>query len=226
MIGVILVTSFYSVLSIGLTPYSILFPILHAVFYVLLILIIFLRDKVSRVASVYICISYVLFALLQSSAVTENYGLVIITSNLILFLFVAFTWGLESLLHHNKLLTPHFTPINIIFLIMSFIAFWLPINYPSLLPDFNPFYLLFSESVLTFCMMTPIFITFLLLFYPKVNIVTLRVTSFIGLLIGIYNLQGVFYDLKLWWMVSLHMPLIIISLYGFVKSFKKLKKLK
>ena len=76
-------------------------------------------------------------------------------------------------------------------------------------------------------MMTPVYVGLLTLYWPRVNIATLRVTSLVGLIIGLYNLYynfGIRPDI-LWFNGVLHIPLLIISLYGLVLSFKKPKYL-
>lgn len=44
------------------------------------------------------------------------------------------------------------------------------------------------------------------MYYPRVNIATLRVTSLVGLIIGFYDMWGNFfvYPGKLWWNGVLH----------------------
>jgi hypothetical protein len=60
----------------------------------------------------------------------------------------------------------------------------------------------------------------LTLIYPRVNAQVLRVTSFVGLIIGLFNIMSYFtmpgYTL---WNLILHTPLILISLYGLIIPF-------
>jgi len=66
-----------------------------------------------------------------------------------------------------------------------------------------------------YCPMTPLIVAVLTLIYPRVNIFLLRITSFVGLLIGLFNAMSFFmmpgYTL---WNLILHTPLIFISAYG------------
>jgi hypothetical protein len=66
-----------------------------------------------------------------------------------------------------------------------------------------------------FCPTAPVVIALLTLIYPSVNKPLLRVTSFVGLIIGLFNVMSFFvmpgYPL---WLLILHTPLIFISLYG------------
>jgi AraC-like DNA-binding protein len=66
-----------------------------------------------------------------------------------------------------------------------------------------------------YCPTTPLIVAVLTLIYPRVNILLLRITSFVGLLIGLFNAMSFFmmpgYTL---WNLVLHIPLIFISAYG------------
>jgi hypothetical protein len=76
-------------------------------------------------------------------------------------------------------------------------------------------------------MMTTVYIALLLLYYPKVNITTLKVTSLVGTIIGLYNLLTNFIIAPqlLWWNGILHLPLIFMSIYGLIISGKKVTKI-
>ena len=81
--------------------------------------------------------------------------------------------------------------------------------------------LIMNESGLTYCMVTPIILSILLLYYPRINGITLRITSFVGLLFGILNMITWFIlNTNFWWMGILHLPLLIISCVGLVLSKK------
>ncbi|MHC4558645.1 MAG: hypothetical protein ACYS80_15245, partial [Planctomycetota bacterium] len=75
---------------------------------------------------------------------------------------------------------------------------------------------------LAFCMMTPVYVGLLSLYWPKVNMATLRVTSLVGFIIGLYNIpyQFIFRPTRFYWGGILHIPLIFISLYGLIISFR------
>ena len=78
-----------------------------------------------------------------------------------------------------------------------------------MMPDFNPIHLLANVAGLAFCLMTPVYLAILILYYPKVNIATLRVTSLVGAIIGFYNMltNFIMFPTLLWWNGVLHVPL-------------------
>jgi len=55
--------------------------------------------------------------------------------------------------------------------------------------------------------MTPVYLGILTLYYPKVNVVTLRLTGLLGIIIGFWNMIVNFLIMPdLWWNGVLHLP--------------------
>ena len=205
--------------------YPSLFPIFKIIPVLLVISIIFLKNAVTRPFSVYVGITYVLFAFLQSIAVTENYGLGIITINAIMFSLVAAFWFWEAIIQKNDFTSQKQPKWKYWVVPLAFLAFWYPLTISdgSMIPDFNPIGILTNMAGLAFCLMTPVYVGILTLYHPKINIATLRVTSLVGVIIGIYNVLVNFILAfnTMWWNGVLHIPLLTISVYGLVLSFKK-----
>ena len=203
--------------------YSELFPIFKIIPIILLIGIFVFRNKVARLFSIYVSISYVLFAFGQSIAVTEKYGVTICTINIVIFLAVAGFWVWEAMVVKNDF-RPAKLPIWRYWVVpLAVLAFWYPLDLQTFKPAFNPIYLFTNVAGVTFCMMTPVYVGLLTLYWPKVNIATLRVTSLVGLIIGLYNmnLNFIVRPSILWWNGVLHIPLLVISLYGLILSLKR-----
>lgn len=203
--------------------HSEIYPIFKVIPIILLIGIIVFRNKVARLFSIYVSISYVLFAFGQSIAITEKYGVAICTINLVMFLAVAGLWIWEAVVVQNDL-RPAKLPVWRYWVIpLAFMAFWYPLNLKTGRPDFNPIYIFTSPAGVAFCLMTPVYIGLLTLYWPKVNIAALRVTSLVGLSIGIANMFTNFLVRPSvnWWNGVLHIPLLVISLYGLILSFKR-----
>ncbi|HNR65152.1 MAG TPA: hypothetical protein PKJ95_02530 [Atribacterota bacterium] len=196
------------------------YPISKIIPIILVVSIIFLRNRVSRIFSIYVAITYVLFAFLQNISITEKYGLGVIIINLVMFNLAAIFWFWEAIIGKNDFTSPKQLCWRYWIIPFAFLAFWYPINFGK--PDFNPLFLFNNVAGLTFCMMTPVYLTILILYHPKVNMVTLRVTSLVGLIIAFYNLMVNFFmdPSFLWWNGILHLPLLIISAYGLILSFR------
>jgi len=194
--------------------YSWLSPYIHVATIALLIALYRYGRKIGRVADAYFGILFLFFAFGQHIAVTENYGLAVITGNLAMILIVGLFWIWEVFTLQNEYVF-HRLPFWRYWVIpFSVLAFWFPVN-ADLSPNFSPMLLLTSSFGVAFCPTAPIVIAILTLIYPKVNKPLLRITSFVGLLIGLFNAMSLFvmpgYTL---WMLFLHIPLILISIYG------------
>jgi len=203
--------------------YTALYPIFKIIPILLVISIIFLGNRVTRLFNVYVGVTYVLFAFLQSIAVTEKYGLGIITINVVMVVVVAAFWFWEAIVQKNDFKPRKQSPWKYWVIPFAFLAFWYPANPNTLMPDLNPVYLLINVAGLTFCMMTPVYLAILTLYHPETNIATLRVTSLVGTIIAFYNMltNFIMYPSILWWNGVLHIPLITISIYGLVLSLRR-----
>ena len=187
----------------------------HVIAVVLIFLLIGYGGRVGRLFNVFIAGDYILIAFLQSVATIEDYGLSIITSNLVIFLIVGIMWVEEVINPQNdftfrKLPLWRYWPIP-----LAFLAFWFPAG-PGGQIDFNPLYLLTSDFGVAFCLTTPVVVAVLTLIYPQVNRKVLEVTCSAGVLYGIINLlMPVLFEPRAWWGNGvLHIPLFSISLYG------------
>jgi hypothetical protein len=198
-----------------------LFPIFKIIPILLILAIIVFGDRSTRAFSIYVVVVSVLIAVFQTMAVTESYGFAIMTGSLFVYLLVAAFWIWEAIVGQNDF-SPRKVPLWRWWVVpLSFLAFWLPID-EILRPDFSPLLILTSEAGVTYCMMTPVFLAVLVLFYPTVNGALLRVTSFVGLITGILNIiQEFFVFPEAWWMGVLHLPLLAISGYAFILSLRK-----
>jgi len=189
-------------------------PAIHVITLVLLVALYRYGTRVDRVADAFFGILFLFFAFGNHIAVTENYGLVVLTGNLVPILIVGLFWIWEVCKPLNEYVFQRLPAWRYWVLPFVFLAFWSPIN-AELNPDFNPLLLLTSSFGVMYCPTTPLIIALLTLIYPKVNIFLLRITSFVGLLIGLFNAMSFFimpgYTL---WNLVLHTPLILISAYG------------
>ena len=199
-----------------------LFPLFKILSILMLASIFILKNRVSRIFSLYVGFMYILFAFLQSIAFTEEFGFAVVTVNILMFLMVAMTWFWDAVAVKNDFEAPQFDRSKVWVIPLAVLAFWYPINVDTMILDFNPALLLNNMAGLAFCMMTPVFLSTLILFYPAVNIATLRVTSSIGIVISFYNFltNFVMFPELLFWNGILHIPLTIISVYAFALSIR------
>jgi len=175
------------------------------------------KNRFARVFNIYVFISYLLFTVLQNVAFTEKYGWSIVSINAFMFLFVAAVWLMEVIKPRNDYSFAKVGWRDSWLIALSIFAFWLPLENGDF--DFNPLHFFDSGSSLAFCMMTPVFLTIMTLNLPQVNPVTYRITALIGVVIGLYNMMN-FQELRTLNLGIVHLPLMIISIYSFYKSFK------
>jgi len=194
--------------------YQWLSPITHISTVILLILLYRFGSKVWRVTDAYFSLLFLFFAFGQNIAVTANYGLSVITGNLVMVLVTGLFWVWEVYKPLNEYVFCALPLWRYWVVPFTFLAFWFPVN-ADLSPDLSPVLLLTSSYGVAFCPTTPVVIAILTLIYPKVNRPLLMVTSLVGLLIGLFNsLSVVVMSGYTLWMLFLHTPLIFISLYG------------
>ena len=189
-------------------------PIIHLVTIILIIAIFRYGNKTSRIADAFFGVLFMFLALSNHVAVTENYGLVVITGNVAQIGVVALLWLWDAWKPRNEFVFQRLSLWRYWVIPFAILAFWSPIN-ADLSPNFSPLLLLTSSFGVMFCPTTPVVIALLTLIYPKVNKYVLGVTSFVGFLIGIFNVLSLIimpgYSV---WNFVLHLPLIFISLYG------------
>jgi hypothetical protein len=186
--------------------------------------IVLFGNRVSRLFSIYAGLAYLSFNALQNFSYTQEYGLGVLSPNLITMLLVALLWFWEAFAGQNDFSPVKLTPLKWFFIVLAFWAFWDPINAVTRMPDFNPLYLIDNPGGAAFCMMTPVFLAVLIAFFPKVNLALLRVNSLAAVIIGLFNVLVVFANPALyWWFGLLHLPLFTLGFYGLAVSLVKRK---
>ena len=189
-------------------------------------LIFILKNKFSRIFSIYIAVLTLFQLITQNTSYTEQHGLGLILSSYILFIPLAGVWFWEAYVHRNNFDTPpkiNFWTISA--LCIGLFAFWNPIG-PNLMPDFNPVYFFTNGSNSMFCTMMPLVLAILFFFYPNVNFTLLRVTGAVGASIGLAQIVQHFFMFTStnWWIGVLHIPIFILPLAAIILSFKTIDK--
>ena len=199
-----------------------LMPVAKAIPVILIIGVAVLGNRMKRIFNAYVALLYLALACFQNTALTDTYGLVIITSNLVLFLIVALLWMWEVVAERNDF-QPRRQPLWKWWVApLALLAFLAPIDASTMSPDFSPVHLLTNESGLTYCMMTPVILAMMTLYHPAVNLAVLRVSSFVGMMLGTMNMLMWFVVIPPgWWMGVLHIPLLAISVYAFVLAHQR-----
>ncbi len=194
--------------------FSLLSPFFHVTTALLVVLIYRYGNRFGRVFDVHFAALFVFLAFANNIAFTESYGPVVLTGNMVPMIAVALFWIWEAYRPQNDF-TPRRLPTWRYWVVpLAILAFWFPVA-DDLSPDFSPLLLLTSDYGIFFCPTTPVVLAILTLIYPNHNPSLLTVTSLVGLILGFFNAMTLFivpeYTL---WMLVLHLPLILISIYG------------
>lgn len=193
---------------------------------IMLVGLIVFRNRWARAFSVYAAMIYAVMAVVQSVSKTPELGVGIVTNNLVMFLMVSLAWVWEAIVLRTDYQSWRRRAGQYWVLPAAALAFWYPLNWRTLAPDFNPVYIFTSMSGIAFGLLTPVIVAVLIMSWPRVNLVTMRVTSLVGFIIGLYNIQAnfAFAPERTWWNGVLHIPLLTISLYGLILSYRGVRK--
>ena len=194
---------------------NILFQSLSLLMFVLLFVF---KNKIRTLFNGYVALSYLAFAFIQNMAVTERYGFSVVTVNLVMFLFVAYVWIRETLNPQNQYDFCNLRWKYAWMIVLALFAYWCPFTLRGQL-DLNPLHFFNHNTATAFCLTTPAFLTILTLNLPKINIVTYRITAITGFIIGVYNMFS-FFNPHTVFLGFLHLPLLIISLYCAILSYR------
>jgi hypothetical protein len=202
------------ILMVSITPYRAWGWVFHIATLALVVLIAFRPQIAGRLVAVYFGINYLIIAGLHTNAITEKYGFAVQTGALISASLIGVVWldvavrgGIEASFKN----VPRW---RLLLLPFALLVFWSPVSLEAgrVVPNFDPLLLLTSVDYgLTYCFMTPVFLFFLILFYPKVDGFAFRVTAFNGLIYGVFNLTH-WFNPDLVWMGLMHIPLLVIPL--------------
>jgi hypothetical protein len=204
--------------------FNYLFPVAKLFLLLFFIGTIFLKNKFTKIYSIMAVILLFPVVLFQNMSNNTSFGFAILIGNIIAqtIIVILFLW--EIRVNKNDFSEYKISMINILTLVLGFLAFWMPSKDGKIY--FNIKDIFFNEAGLTFCMIIPIIIASLLMYYKTLNIVLLKIISFIGIYYGLLN-QITWFILNpiYWWMGILHLPLLINGAIGFIIAIKEEKQL-
>jgi len=177
------------------------------------------KNKIARFVLGFFTLLSLFVAVFQNMGFTNTYGFSVLIGNVMLQIVAAAFLFYETITAKSDFSHPGRPWWKYMVIPFALFAFWMPMNQQGG-PDFNPLLIITNESMVTYCMLTPVMISILTLYHPSVNRPVLRVISFIAMLYGIMNfITWFFINPEFWWIGVLHIPLYCVSIYGFVLSF-------
>ncbi len=207
--------------------YDSLFIIFKILPLTLIVLFVYKPKIGSRIFSFYVSMLMFIVGLFQHMSHTEDYGFTVLIGNLVLVCIVGLVWLWEFIVQKNNFELQNIKRWKLFLIPFSILAYWYPVS-SDIRPNFVIQALFTNEAGLTYCMITPTILTILILYFPRVNLIVLRITSFTAFIFAIMNMITWFgINLDMWWMGVVHIPLLITSITGlFLSKIKKSKKIK
>lgn len=215
----------YQVLSHPLTSHLELFMPLFKLGLLLAILTPFFLKHRAEVAILgYYAFLLLIVGALQNTTITDSHGFVWIVGNTIVHYALAVICLVDLFKRRTRIYRRHFDASKIWLVPLMLLALCMPyaVSATGAIVSGISMHILTNDAALTFCMITPVIIGALLLFWRGVHRPTLAGLSFVGAMVGIINVV-LWFTLKTesWWMGVLHLPLLIISAYGLVVARRK-----
>lgn len=192
-------------------------PLAKILLFVVIVLSVINKKFAHRILLGYYGLSLLIIGILQNISITEEFGYVWLTGNTLVQLMV-FVFCLMDVLRNKTIIAKeHFVKSRIWMVFPMLLAFLMPysvdmsgIAHPSFTLS-----IFLNESGVTYCMITPVIIGTLLLFFKGVYKPTLSIVSYVGFIFGLLNMTTWFgLQTDNWWMGVLHLPLVILSFYG------------
>ena len=168
------------------------------------------KEKMGRIFAAFMGVNFIVIAFVQGMGHTEKYGFVVQPGSIIASVFLGVAWIVAAFRGTLKSSFEGVPTWRYFLFPLALLVYWAPYN-DLIRPDFNPLLLFTStDSALTFCFTTPVFLFLLILFYPCVDPLAYRLTAFNGLLYGLFNMTH-FFNPGFEWMGVLHIPLLTLS---------------
>lgn len=159
----------------------------------------------------------VVVAFLQNMSVTNDFGAVWLVGNTATQLVVAVACIVDVSQGRTRLDRASLRPRRLWLLLPMALALLMPYAVVDGHPAPSAASILWNESGLTYCMITPVVLGLFLIFPDGVDRRTLSVASFVGVIFAVINIVVWFLASPLdWWMGVLHIPLMITATFGLI----------
>jgi hypothetical protein len=184
------------------------------------------KRDVARFVLGYYAIVLLIVGIFQNMAVTNQYGFTWLVGNTLLqFIIAAFCFA-DLAKGRSTISRASLNRKWLWVLLPMALALLFPYNVDSvqasgiISPDFGPA-LLYNDTGLTFCMITPVMLGILIIHSSGVDSALMSVVSFVALGFGLLNMVSWFVlEPQNWWMGVLHTPLMVLSVYGLILARK------
>lgn len=203
---------------------SALLPVAKLLLLVAVIILVVSSRFSQRLLLSYYSFILLVVGILQNISFTKNFGFVWLVGNTLVQIAVL-GYCLNDVIQNKTIISmKNFNKKRLAVLVPMVLAFLMPYSvdgFNRVYPSFTAA-MLFNESGVTYCMITPVIVGILLLFSKGVHKPTLSVISYVGFVFGLLNMATWFgMQRENWWMGVLHLPLLILSFYGLLVAHKE-----
>ncbi|SHI17967.1 hypothetical protein SAMN02745823_03074 [Sporobacter termitidis DSM 10068] len=182
------------------------------------------RGKAEKAIIGYYAVILAVVGVFQNMAQTEAYGFVWLLGNTLIEFAVLGFCAYDLVKGKSKIRKQYFNKRRCWIIPLMLLAYLMPYavsDAGAVIPAF-PLTVLSNEAGVTYCMITPVIIGVMLLFSKGVHKPTLSVVSYAGLIFGLLNIVTWFgARSESWWMGILHLPLVVVALYGLIIAHKE-----
>lgn len=181
------------------------------------------KNLSSKILLGYYFVILLIVGIFQNMSYTDEYGFVWLIGNTLVMLVISLICITDVIKNKTTIRRENFRKDRLWIVVLMLLAFLMPysVNASNNISPSLSLNILYNESGLTYCMITPVIIGVLLLFSDGVDKQTLSTISYVGLLFGIMNILTWFvFNQNNWWMGVLHLPLVIISFLGLIDKRK------
>lgn len=213
----------FEILSHALVPYAGWGLPFHLLTLLVIGIAIWKPSTGGRFVAGYFGLNYLIIAFTQTRALTPTYGYAVHTGALIAEVFLGVLWLWVAWKGKLILSFKNIPFWRWLLLPFALLTFWVPMTMEGnrAVPYFNPILILTSaDYALAYCFMTPVFLFLLILAYPQVDVLALRLTAFNALLYALFNLNHWAVPDRIWLGV-MHLPLLVLSLVALILAHKR-----
>ena len=165
-------------------------------------------------------VSMMLLGIFQSMGDIEEWDYVWLVSNTVAMVYVAGYFIYELIVRENQFKSEYLHKNRLWLLLFFPILIWYPVVCDNMQCkwDFSLYTLIHSEGGAAFCYVSPTLLSILLLYYPHVN---RRLVGILTLVCSIFGVSAIvlFMSYNQIPLVILHIPLLVVSLYGYYLYF-------
>ncbi len=207
-----------------ITQMKVLLPIAKALLLAAVMIPFITKAQSQKVLLSYYGIILLIVGLFQNMANTNEYGYVWLTGNALVQFIVAIYCFYDLVKSKTIIKKAYLHKKRLWVIIPMALAFFMPysINANNIIaPSFTPS-IFYNEAGVTYCMITPVVIGIMIMFSKGIYKPLLSVISYVGFLFGLLNMITWFVmQSQNLWMGVLHLPLLILSLYGLVTAYRE-----